>query len=109
LETSSIAGIVISADELCILKLIPERVEGMVRCFRESQYAKAFFPIDVTLFGINTLNRFLHPSKAEFPIEVTLFGITKLPVKPEQPSNVLVLIEVKEEGMVSVPLKLLQP
>ena len=36
---------------------------------------KAPFPIDVTLFGIVTDVRLLHPPNAPFPIDVTLFGI----------------------------------
>ena len=50
----------------------------------DSQRAKAKAPIAVTLFGMVTEARLLHPENAERPILVTPSGITR-EVRPEQP------------------------
>jgi len=60
------------------LPIIVTTLLGIVMLVRNSQYAKAYFPIVVTLFGIFMLVRNSQYAKAFFPIVVTLFGIFML-------------------------------
>ena len=63
------------------LPIIVTTLHGIVMLVRNSQYAKACFPIVVTLFGIFMLVRNSQHPKALFPITFTPFLIEYLPLK----------------------------
>ena len=68
-------------------------LSGMVTMDRLLHPMKARFPIDITLSGMVTMDRLLHSMKARFPIDITLSGIVTL-VRLVQLCNALLPIEV---------------
>ena len=72
---------------------------GIVRDAKLEQFANAVFPIDVTVFGIVTLDKFAQLLNADVLIVVT-FGIT-IDVKPEL-INALAPIVVAKVGILIV-------